>query len=144
MKLTSPIFSLNLNGRSAVEPSMKIFTALFCATAASLLSLHAFAQPHGEKDQDAPTTVKGEILDLACYADHGGSGEKHAACAEKCISSGLPVGIKGEDGKVYTVIGDHKPINGELAAHAGKIMTLKGKVATKDGVTLLENAEIVK
>jgi hypothetical protein len=65
------------------------------------------------------------------------------ACAQKCIASGLPVGIKA-DGKVYLVIGQHKPLNKELAAEAGKVVTLKGKVVSKDGVNLLENAEIVK
>jgi hypothetical protein len=49
---------------------------------------------------DDETTIKGEVLDMACYLDHGAQGEKHAACAEKCISSGLPVGIKDADGKV--------------------------------------------
>ena len=33
----------------------------------------------------APTTVKGEVLDMACYLDHGAKGEKHKGCAEKCI-----------------------------------------------------------
>ena len=49
-------------------------------------------------------TVKGEVLDIACYIDHGAHGEKHAQCAATCIESGLPVGIKGEDGKqIHTV-----------------------------------------
>jgi|ERR1700677_2587839 len=105
----------------------------------------AFALPAMAADSgDTTTTIKGEVLDMACYLDHGASGEKHAGCAEKCISSGLPVGIKDADGKVYLVIGDHKPLNSDLAPFAGKQVTLKGKVVTKDGVTMLENAEIVK
>jgi hypothetical protein len=96
-------------------------------------------------DQAAATTVTGEVLDMACYTDHGAHGEKHAACAQKCISSGLPVGIKdASDGKVYIVIGQHKPLNAELAPYGGKTVTLKGKVVTRDGINLLENAEIVK
>ena len=93
----------------------------------------------------ATTTVTGEVLDMACYLDHGAHGEKHAGCAEKCISSGLPVGIKNEaDGKVYLVIGAHKPMNDQLAAYAAKTVTLKGKAVTRDGINLLENAELVK
>jgi len=94
--------------------------------------------------EDETTTVKGEILDLACYTDHGAQGEKHAGCAKKCIASGLPVGIKGEDGKVYLVIGEHKPLNKELAEFAGQVVTLKGKAVSKDGMNVLSNAEIVK
>jgi type 1 fimbria pilin len=98
-------------------------------------------------DQPADNTISvtGEILDMACYTDHGAHGEKHAACAQKCIASGLPVGIKSDaDGKVYIVIGDHKPMNDVLADYAAKTVTLKGKAVTRDGVNLLENAEIVK
>jgi len=102
----------------------------------------AFALP--ARADDDTKTITGEVLDMACYLDHGASGEKHAACAQKCISSGLPVGIKDADGKVYIVIGEHKPLNDELAPLAAKQVTLKGKVVTRDGINLLENAEIVK
>jgi len=96
-------------------------------------------------DDSSLTTIKGEVLDMACYLDHGAQGDKHAACAQKCISSGLPVGIKNaDDGKVYLVIGSHKPMNDELAAYGGKVVTIKGKAVTRDGINLLENAELVK
>lgn len=122
---------------------MKTITAFLTIAATGFLyAAPVFAAP--EKDADDMTTVKGEIVDLACYTDHGASGEKHAACAKKCISSGLPVGIKTDDGKVYTVIGAHKPMNQELAEYAGKTVTLKGKAVSRDGVNLLENTEIVK
>lgn len=102
----------------------------------------AFAQ---DKKADSSTKeVKGEIIDLTCYTDHAASGEKHAGCAAKCISSGLPVGIKGEDGTIYIVVGEHKPMNKELAPYAGKTVTLKGKAVSRDGVNLLENAQIEK
>ena len=89
-------------------------------------------------------TVTGEVLDMACYIDHGAHGEKHAGCAKTCIESGLPVGIKTSDGKVYLVIGDHKPLNKELAQYAAKTITIKGKLVTRDGISMIENAEIVK
>jgi len=98
-------------------------------------------------DENKPAesvTVKGEVVDLACYLGHGATGEKHADCATTCIDSGLPVGLKTEDGKTYIVIGEHKPINKELAKLAGKTVTLKGKVSERDGMRLLANAEIVK
>jgi type 1 fimbria pilin len=95
-------------------------------------------------DADNTVTVKGEVLDMACYLDHGGHGEKHAQCAQTCIESGLPVGIKGEDGKTYLLIGEHKPINKTLAEYAGKTITVKGKLATRDGINMIENAQIQK
>lgn len=89
-------------------------------------------------------TVKGEILDMACYLDHGAMGAKHAECAKTCIESGLPTGIKAEDGKVYLLIGEHKPINKNLAAYAAKTITVKGKAVSRDGFNMIENAEIVQ
>ena len=119
---------------------MNKINSFLCIAVLALFS----AMPLTAKAADETTTLKGEILDLTCYVDHGGQGEKHMACAKKCIASGLPAGIKAEDGKIYLVVGAHKSMNKELAEVAGTVVTLKGKVASKDGVNLLENAEIVK
>ncbi len=88
--------------------------------------------------------VKGEILDMACYLDHGATGDKHASCAKTCIESGLPVGIKTSDGKVYLLIGEHKPMNKALAPYAAKTITVKGKAVTRDGFNMIQNVEIVQ
>jgi hypothetical protein len=95
-------------------------------------------------DSDAATkSVTGEIVDLMCYLDHGAKGEKHKGCAEKCIKGGGPVGLlSGDD--LYLVIGEHKPINDELAAKAAQTVTLKGKVVEKNGMKMIENAELEK
>ncbi|MBK8870369.1 MAG: hypothetical protein IPN19_04845 [Elusimicrobia bacterium] len=89
-------------------------------------------------------SVKGEIIDMACYLDHGAMGAKHAQCAKTCITSGLPVGLKAEDGKLYLLIGEHKPINSSLADVAAKIVTVKGKLVSRDGINMIGNAEIVQ
>ncbi|PZR75393.1 MAG: hypothetical protein DLM73_05455 [Chthoniobacterales bacterium] len=124
---------------------MKIAVAV-SFTAAVFVSPLAYAaeEPGKEKlDAAAEKTITGEIVDLMCYADHGATGDKHAECAAKCIKGGGPVGILS-DGKTYIVVGDHKPMNAELAEFAGKTVTLKGKLATIGGIPLLENAQIVK
>jgi hypothetical protein len=97
-----------------------------------------------EKSGGQEASVTGEVIDMSCYIDHGATGEKHAACAKKCIQSGLPVGIKGNDGKTYLVIGDHKPLNSELANDAAKTVTVKGKVVSRDGIDMIENAMVQK
>jgi hypothetical protein len=114
-------------------------------SAALMTAPIAMAHEH-EKENLAATadkTVTGEIVDVMCYVDHGAMGDKHSACSAKCIEGGGPVGIVS-DGKLYIVVGDHKPMNGELAEYAGKTITLKGKMASNGGVSMLENAEIVK
>jgi hypothetical protein len=103
-------------------------------------------EPMGQAEMPkagGPVTVTGEVLDMACYLDHGAHGAKHEDCARMCISSGLPVGIKSADGKVYLLIGEHKPANEQLAQYAAKTITVKGKLVSRDGINLLENVEIV-
>ena len=89
-------------------------------------------------------TLKGEVVDMACYLDHGARGAEHAECAATCIKSGLPVGLKADNGKTYLLIGEHSAINDQLVAYAGKTISIKGKAVSRDGFNLLENAEIVK
>ena len=72
------------------------------------------------------------------------TGRKNAECAKKSIESGWPVGLKAKDGKTYLLIGEHKPMNSALAQYAAKEITVKGKVSSRDGVHMIENAEIVK
>ena len=99
-----------------------------------------------EKAADADSgskTVTGEVVDLMCYLDHNATGDKHAACGSKCVKNGGPVGIVS-DGKAYLVVGEHKPINDQLADFCGKTITVKGKMAERSGMAMIENAEIVK
>jgi hypothetical protein len=122
---------------------MKKFAAFSVAVVVAGL-VAVWSVQAAEEKAAKEVTVKGEVLDMACYLDHGAKGEKHAQCAQTCIESGLPVGIKGEDGKTYLLIGEHKPLNKELAQYAGKTITVKGKLAGRDGINMIANAEIVK
>jgi len=121
---------------------MKKFVTLSVAVVVAGL-VAAWSVQAAEK-ASTEVTVKGEVLDMACYLDHGAKGEKHAQCAQTCIESGLPVGIKGEDGKTYLLIGEHKPLNKDLAPYADKTITVKGKLVSRDGINMIANAEIVK
>jgi hypothetical protein len=120
---------------------MQVAVAATFTAALAIAPLARAAEPAA--DASASKEVTGEIVDMMCYVDHNAMGEKHAGCAEKCIKAGGPVGILSE-GKAYLVVGAHKPMNDELAPLAGKTVTLKGKMASNGGVSMLENAEIVK
>ena len=122
------------------------FAVVTSISAGLILSPLAFAHEEHEKEKLAAAsdkTLTGEIVDLMCYADHKATGEAHAKCATTCIKGGGPVAILS-DGKAYLVVGDHKPMNDQLAEYAGKTITLKGKLASNGGIPMLENAEIVK
>ena len=105
----------------------------------------AIAEEHEHiADAGASKEVTGEVVDMMCYVDHNAVGEKHGqSCGAKCIKSGGPVGIVS-DGKAYLVVGEHKPMNDQLAEYCGKNITLKGKLAERGGIAMIENAEIVK
>src|SRR5438132_12966430 len=101
---------------------------------------------HGKENRSAGAekTVTSEIVDMMCYVDHNAVGEEHGkSCGAKCIKSGGPVGIVS-DGKAYLVVGEHKPMNDQLAEYCGKTVTLKGKLAERGGIAMIENAEVVK
>ena len=132
---------------SSNKPTVLKIAVAATFIAALAVSPLAVAQEHEHGKQDltaaAEKTVTGEVVDLMCYIDHGATGDKHAACGNKCIKGGGPVGVV-QNGKAYLVVGEHKPINDELADSCGKTVTIKGKVAERGGMVMLENAEIVK
>jgi hypothetical protein len=118
-------------------------TAIFIAGLTFSPLAVAQEQEHGS-DTAASKEVTGEVVDMMCYVDHNALGEKHGqTCGAKCVKSGGPVGILS-DGKAYLVVGEHKPINDQLAEYCGKTITLKGKMAERGGIAMIENAEVVK
>ena len=91
---------------------------------------------------------------MSCYFDDGASGPEHAACARACIASGLPVGLRATDGKIYVLIGKQEPpshqvapkresLNAQLATYAAKIVTVRGTIIRKQGVNVIEDARVI-
>jgi len=130
---------------STIPKSLKVAVAAGFISALAFSPL-ALAAEEGKENPDtsASKEITGEVVDLVCYADHNKMGAEHGAkCGKTCIKNGLPVGIVSE-GKAYLLVGDHKRLNDQLAEYAGKTITVKGKMAERGGIAMLENAEIVK
>jgi hypothetical protein len=127
------------------QPSVLKIAVVATFIAALTCAPLVIAQEHEHgSDAAASKEVTGEVVDMMCYVDHNAVGEKHGqSCGAKCIKSGGPVGVV-ENGKAYLVVGEHKPMNDQLAEYCGKTVTLKGKMAERGGIAMLENAEIVK
>jgi len=129
---------------STIPKSLKVAVAAGFISALAFSPLALAEQGKENLDASASKEITGEVVDMMCYVDHNAMGEKHGqSCGAKCIKSGGPVGIVS-DGKAYLIVGEHKPINDQLAEYAGKTITVKGKMAERGGVAMLENAEIVK
>ncbi len=119
------------------KPTQLLMTAV---TAAVLFGLGAVVGA----ERSETRTVKGEVIDVICYLSIGGKGPGHARCAATCIRLGGPVGLLTADEQIYLVVGDHKPINDELVPLAGKVITVSGKVVERNGMKMVENAEVEK
>jgi len=131
------------------EPNLSKTAVSAMFVVALTLSPFALAHDPAEHGKEnltagAEKSDTGEIVYMMCYVDHNAVGETHGqSCGAKCIKGGGPVGIVS-DGKAYLVVGEHKPMNDQLADYCGKTVTLKGKAAERGGIAMLENAEIVK
>src|ERR1043165_2524572 len=125
----------------------KAFRTVFSVIVIASFAVAPLALAHDEKgnaDAAAEKTVTGEVVDMMCYVDHNATGDSHGqSCGSKCIKNGGPVGIV-ENGKAYLVVGEHKPMNDQLADSCGKTVTLKGKFVERGGIAMLENAEMIK
>jgi hypothetical protein len=89
----------------------------------------------------APMTVKGEVVDLACYkGDKAKMGEAHKGCGMTCVKKGNPLAIVTADGQVYNLAGAYaenknaKIVEGELFAVP---VEATGEVAEKDGAKVI-------
>jgi hypothetical protein len=109
------------------------------------VAMAAFSSPYPlAHDAHAPAkdiTVRGEILDMACYLSHGdkGRGPEHQQCALKCAQMGQPLGLITTDGKLYLLTADHQDPTAFRKAKefAGQKVEMTGAVAEKDGVAAL-------
>jgi hypothetical protein len=123
---------------------LKLAAAIIISATITAVSMKLWQRDEHRLVQGREIVVKGEVLDLTCYVAYNWSGREHASCAMDCIKSGLPVGIKAEDGKVYLLTGKEAHVNAELADYAAKIVTVRGKETSRDGFAQIQVEEIRK
>ncbi len=118
--------------------SKKFWTMSVGAFIATSLAVATFAHDgkHPEKkpagvEEAKPTSIEGELIDSACYvaAEGEAKGAGHAACARKCLGSGvpaaiLPAGSKDPRAALFLLT---NPV--PLAAYAGQTIKVEGTMA---------------
>lgn len=100
-------------------------------------SVAAIAQNKDKKVEAKEATIKGEVVDVACYLAKGAKGEGHIGCATACAKGGGTLGVLAADGKLYVSLlpDDHsKDPNAALMDHIGHTVEAKGFVRSKGGV----------
>lgn len=112
-------------------------TALTLALAAGTAIASEASGEHGDAGE---ITVRGEILDMACYVAHEAKGPDHASCAKRCVKGGQPMGLLAEDGTVYLLYASHSDASAFEAAKdlAGEKVELTGASATQAGIHGIE------
>ncbi|HZP43625.1 MAG TPA: hypothetical protein VFD84_19225 [Candidatus Binatia bacterium] len=84
-------------------------------------------------------SLKGEIVDLACYMGHPNPekmrGPSHRKCAETCLKKGMPIGLVTDDKQVYLLLEDHDNPNpyAQLKEKAAETVTVEGNKVSVGG-----------
>ena len=109
---------------------------VFCVVFMVAFSVTLTAQDK-KKTAEKEATVKGEVVDVACYIAKGAKGEGHKGCAQACAEAGGALGILTSDGKLYMSLlpDDHSAgPNAKLMDHIAHTVEATGYVRTKGGV----------
>lgn len=98
--------------------------------------VHASSSATTTGDTPEVFTVTGEVVDLWCYMDHKGHGEKHKVCAITCAKAGNPIGIADKSGNIYIAMGGkkHQPGRDLLIDHMAETVTVSGKLIKVGGL----------
>ncbi|MFD1159679.1 hypothetical protein [Roseovarius aestuarii] len=118
-----------------------------------LAVMGAAASPTYAAEQGERIEIKGELIDTWCYFSGvmGGPdavvGSAHHTCALWCSAGGIPVGLLGEDGKVYMVLkidGDDTSASGDtLLSLASHQIEADGLYYERDGLNYIVVENVV-
>lgn len=109
----------------------------FIAVLVLIFTFALSAQEKEKKKTEKEVTLKGEVVDVACYIAHGAKGEKHKECGESCAKAGGALGILTADGKLYVSLLPDSHASGPndmLMDHIAHQVEAKGFVRSKGGV----------
>jgi len=116
-----------------------LFTPLLAFALVSAFFVPAFAQTtqkSGHKEVKKNFRVTGEVVDLWCFIDHEGHGQKHRNCAIQCATDGNPIGIVTKTGDIYIMMGGKKHQAGHevLINRMAETITVTGTLMKTGGV----------
>jgi hypothetical protein len=121
----------------------KLFTGVAVAAFVVALGAPAFA---------ATETVKGKVVDQACYTKDmkANAGKDHKMpsgdvtdCAAACAKKGSPLALLTEDGKLYQITGGlAADMNAKLIPHISHTVEVTGDVTEKEGKKMIASADL--
>ena len=124
---------------------------LFVLAVGSQFAQDKMMKKEGKKSMDKEMTIKGEVVDVACYLHVGdkAKGEDHLSCAQACAKAGGALGILTDKGELYVSMlpDDHSAgPNAILMDHISHKVEATGMVRSKGGVRgiMLTKVEMAK
>jgi len=110
----------------------------FVAAAALTLLVSSAALAAAPQDMMMePVTVKGTVIDTACYAA-GKHGPEEAGCTKMCLNMGVPASFLTEGGDVLILLppADEGKMDAfkSLKSHAAQEVAITGMVMERDGL----------
>ena len=116
---------------------MKVTRFVLFVLAAALIAL---GSPFAADEEEKPSVIEGEMVDMKCYLGMGmGGGGKHSKCAVKCAEMGIPAAVVEEGtGKVYTILGPSKG----FAQFMGKTVRITGATPEKSIAIIPEKLQV--
>ena len=120
----------------------KLFTGCVVTAFVVALGAPAFA---------ATETVKGKVVDQACYTKDmkANAGQDHKMpqdvkdCATACAKKGAPLAILTDDGKLYQITGGlAADMNAKLIPHISHTVEVTGDVTEKEGKKMIASADL--
>lgn len=90
-------------------------------------------------------TVKGAIIDTACYTS-GAHGAEQTGCTEMCIDSGVPPSLLTEDGRVILLLPDRDAAEAYEKAKelAAKTVEIEGEMLERGGMTAIKVTSVAE
>jgi hypothetical protein len=124
---------------------MKKWMILAPVIALALFAGRAFADDMADQHPAASAsmdkTFKCEVIDVACYIGKGEKGEKHQACAAKCISGGGELALL-YNGKLYIPVdSSYHSARDKFVTSGGEVVSVTGKTVSKSGLNYLVLAD---
>lgn len=119
--------------------SVTAFAAVLGLVLGGSVRAHEGHHVTGESKGGKEVSMKGEIVDLACYSAHEGKGPKHAECAKECVLGGAPIGLLAENGSVYLLLENHatpkdKKPYAEARTKVAETVTISGDLYKRGGL----------
>ena len=121
---------------------MKRFALLFAVVVAVACLWIGIAPAANEHAAAAakPTVTTGEVVCMGCYVGHSAKGEKHAECATKCVTGGMPMGLLTSSGQLYLLTMDHESADAynKVKEFTGKQAKITGSMHAKNGIKTID------